>query len=629
MGPNLAVAQAIADTWAELMLRSLIEGTAVLAIALAIWWPLRRRGPAQLGCGLAVLVLLKLALPFAVPLPDWLSVANPGRALRAATDWFAPALTVDAAHPTDAASAAATPVPGTGDGLTGTAAATPARAASGASLLLLGLWAAGVALLGLRFVVAQCSAERMARRARPATAALPVDPEALARRLHLRRPVPIYLSDDIDRPAAFGLLRPRILLPAELLRELTRAQLEWTLLHELAHVRRGDLWIALGQRVVQIAFFFHPATWIANRILDEQRELACDDMALAAGGLPRQACGQGFLKILEWSHGRRPAIPATLAMFTDKQLHRRRLMRILDSKRRLQSRAPHGWTLGLVALGLLVLPTADLAVAQEPAQRELRAVLRQLRELKREQAELRATLDALSRARGIAAPTRPAPPGTPAAPWADIEVAPGAGAPMPEPSPYVPGVGIAPAPPAPPEPASMENVREWAEIVETAPTEEWVEIAEIPQTEEWGETAEEPTEEWVEIAEIPQAVEWGETAEEPTEEWVEIVEVESIEEPYPDVEIAPVAEPAEQPWEPGVRVGPPPAAPAPPAPAAGRRPTRGASPPAGGVRVAPPATPAPPQAIAPGASPRPAPRPVRTRRAGVSVRPTPVRRSRR
>ena len=65
-----------------------------------------------------------------------------------------------------------------------------------------------------------------------------------------------------------GLIRPHVLLPVGLAEELSPPQLRWVLLHELAHVRRGDLWVLLLQRVVQAVYFFNPAVWLANRFID-------------------------------------------------------------------------------------------------------------------------------------------------------------------------------------------------------------------------------------------------------------------------------------------------------------------------------------------------------------------------
>ena len=93
----------------------------------------------------------------------------------------------------------------------------------------------------------------------------------------MRRAVPILASPAVASPAVWGLVRPRLIVPAGLTERLTPGQWRWVLLHELAHIRRGDLWIATLQRLVQVAYFFHPAVWLASRMIDVQREYACDD----------------------------------------------------------------------------------------------------------------------------------------------------------------------------------------------------------------------------------------------------------------------------------------------------------------------------------------------------------------
>ena len=70
-------------------------------------------------------------------------------------------------------------------------------------------------------------------------------------------------------------------------------------LHELVHIRRGDTWVLLFQRLMQIVFFFHPAVWVANRAAAIFREFACDDASLALTGIDRRDCGAGFLAIAE------------------------------------------------------------------------------------------------------------------------------------------------------------------------------------------------------------------------------------------------------------------------------------------------------------------------------------------
>src|SRR5262249_45996372 len=54
--------------------------------------------------------------------------------------------------------------------------------------------------------------------------------------------------------------------------------------HELAHIRRWDLWVTLVQRVAETLLFYHPAVWWISRLLDQEREMCCDELAVAATG---------------------------------------------------------------------------------------------------------------------------------------------------------------------------------------------------------------------------------------------------------------------------------------------------------------------------------------------------------
>src|SRR5207244_801537 len=167
--------------------------------------------------------------------------------------------------------------------------------------------------------------------------ALPIDFQALRQLAGIRQPVRLVASPAVGVPAVWGLVRPRLLLPPDLFRELSANQLTWVLLHELAHIRRADLLVALVQRIAQIVYFFHPAVWLANWLIDRQREYACDDAALAACSLPRRECGQGFLRIVELANAHPLAVAPALGLdggFASYKIFiRSRLMRLLDTRR--------------------------------------------------------------------------------------------------------------------------------------------------------------------------------------------------------------------------------------------------------------------------------------------------------
>jgi len=104
--------------------------------------------------------------------------------------------------------------------------------------------------------------------------------EQCASQLGVRRSVTLKLSTTAVTPAVCGLFRPVILLPAALVSRLSAAQMEAVLLHELAHVRRGDPWVNYGQALLQIFYFYNPLLWLANAAIRRTREEAVDELVL-------------------------------------------------------------------------------------------------------------------------------------------------------------------------------------------------------------------------------------------------------------------------------------------------------------------------------------------------------------
>ena len=96
----------------------------------------------------------------------------------------------------------------------------------------------------------------------------------------LRRPIELRLTKNMMSPAACGLMNPVVLMPEELLAKLSKDKLRAVLLHELAHIKRGDLWVNLFQTLLQIMYFFNPLLWLANAIIRSIREKAVDEMVL-------------------------------------------------------------------------------------------------------------------------------------------------------------------------------------------------------------------------------------------------------------------------------------------------------------------------------------------------------------
>ena len=98
--------------------------------------------------------------------------------------------------------------------------------------------------------------------------------------LGLKSPIGFSQSGQAAVPLTFGWLKPVVLIPASLLTQLAPAQVEMIVLHELAHIRRRDYLWSLSQSIAEIVLFYHPAYWYIARVLEREREFACDQMTV-------------------------------------------------------------------------------------------------------------------------------------------------------------------------------------------------------------------------------------------------------------------------------------------------------------------------------------------------------------
>ena len=109
----------------------------------------------------------------------------------------------------------------------------------------------------------------------------------ISKKLQISRPIQILSSTHIDIPLTYGILKPVILIPSALLLQMSPTQLEAIIAHEMAHIKRHDYLVNLLQSILEMLFFFHPVFWWINHEAKKQREMACDEMAVALGANPK------------------------------------------------------------------------------------------------------------------------------------------------------------------------------------------------------------------------------------------------------------------------------------------------------------------------------------------------------
>lgn len=97
-------------------------------------------------------------------------------------------------------------------------------------------------------------------------------------------------------PAVAGVLRPRILLPADFGQRYSEQEQALVLQHERVHVRRGDLLANALVALLRCVFWFNPLLPFALRRFRLDQELACDEWVIARNPRARRQYGEAMLK---------------------------------------------------------------------------------------------------------------------------------------------------------------------------------------------------------------------------------------------------------------------------------------------------------------------------------------------
>jgi beta-lactamase regulating signal transducer with metallopeptidase domain len=136
------------------------------------------------------------------------------------------------------------------------------------ALLAATIWALGAAFLCLRWFLQWRSIRSLL---------------AFAPEVSMDLPAPVRITSGDLTTGVFGILRPVVILPRQVLQVLETRQLQAVLAHEACHVRRRDNLTAAIHRCVEVLFWFHPLVWWVGANLLRERETACDEAVLDEG----------------------------------------------------------------------------------------------------------------------------------------------------------------------------------------------------------------------------------------------------------------------------------------------------------------------------------------------------------
>ncbi len=267
----------------------------LVVIVTAVTWLGKRQLPVGVRYGLWSIVLARFLLPVSVESP-W-SVTGLLDGWLPATTAVAPIAGVEMLPPAEY-TAEWQPVPNPSNTIL-YAQATAATLWSWTSLLMLAWWSgAGLMLAWAALTSWRCRCW-LARSTLVTDSAWLESVAAGRAAFRLWCPVQVRAIAELTSPAVIGWFRPTLLLPTPMM-ELSPAERQHVVWHELAHVARGDAFFNGLLLIVRVFQWWNPLAWWAQRCWLATRECLCDAQALEH--LPRGSAadyGRTLLKFLE------------------------------------------------------------------------------------------------------------------------------------------------------------------------------------------------------------------------------------------------------------------------------------------------------------------------------------------
>lgn len=165
-------------------------------------------------------------------------------------------------------------------------------------------------------------------------------------KMHVNKCVQIISTDIVKSPAIFGLIHPKILLPLNINDVVNTEQLSCIIFHELAHLKRKDIITDFVVSILKIMHWFNPIISYAFFKMNQDKELACDEIALNYCDCNKY--GHTIIKLLEVYKDSNPTYGLDCIINNKQQIERRITMITLFKKN------SRGLTLVSIAALLLI-----------------------------------------------------------------------------------------------------------------------------------------------------------------------------------------------------------------------------------------------------------------------------------
>jgi len=150
------------------------------------------------------------------------------------------------------------------------------------------------------------------------------------KRLGIQQNIQLVSMKNITSPFWYGIVKPKIILPALLLIPMDNDKIEHIFMHELVHYKQKDVPLAIVATLLQILHWFNPFIWMAFFKMRADRELACDELVLTSIGKDKnKQYGRTLISLIE-SASQRGLLPVAVGLADTKFNMKRRVTMITN-----------------------------------------------------------------------------------------------------------------------------------------------------------------------------------------------------------------------------------------------------------------------------------------------------------
>lgn len=233
--------------------------------------------------------------------------------------------------------------------------------------IALGVWGAGAVIVGAVLCLSAADLRRRIKHARTAAPQYALElADQCKRELGIRRDVSITVQSAFDKPMIMGAVKPVLVLP-ENRERLDGEALRHVLLHELTHLKGGDLWVIKFMNIMRATYWFNPFVWVCFKLIREDIEIACDQKVIKTLGFKHRL---SYIETVLSFAGRKTTVrsAAAIGLFDGRPSMERRIKGMYGkTKTGIKGR------ITAVLIALLILAISALTACQPAAENAMNA----------------------------------------------------------------------------------------------------------------------------------------------------------------------------------------------------------------------------------------------------------------